>query len=221
MDHLATATPDKVGHGEQLDPGLRRALAQTLWAIDGHSRSSDTHCLFRERMLDLQRHKDKPAGSYCTRVSLYWPKEVRPGSARGNSSGKSGHWSKSFQIWSTTPTALCALAWLRAMFQENSSAAFMKVAVAGTVYTPAWHSHKKTNGVFSVNAPATVATDVAAVMTAAGCRQGETAHQLRGEAVTEPAWKRADVPFAVIADGHRRYVHFQDEEDALTQQRWC
>ena len=353
MDHLATATPDKVGHGEQLDPGLRRALAQTLWAIDGHSRSSDTHCLFRERMLDLQRHKDKPAGSYCTRVSLYWPKEVRPGSARGNSSGKSGHWSKSFQIWSTTPTALCALAWLRAMFQENSSAAFMKVAVAGTVYTPAWHSHKKTNGVFSVNAPATVATDVAAVMTAAGCRQGETAHQLRGassskavqlsdgqlkpevlatarwsgdnqysssyegfvrawrtntppasavvnpqqaqrwgvlapesyvglniyatkavhvegqpfqvliharviaidmekgkalarralprararkdrstllrqvlpifkiQAVTEPAWKRADVPFAVIADGHRRYVHFHDEEDALTQQRWC
>ena len=41
------------------------------------------------------------------------------------------------------------------------------------------------------------------------------------QAVTDPAWKRADVPFAVIADGHRRYVHFQDEEDALTQQRWC
>ena len=41
------------------------------------------------------------------------------------------------------------------------------------------------------------------------------------QAVNQPAWKCADVPFAVIADGYRRYVHFQDEEDALTQQRWC
>ena len=227
------------------------------------------------------------------------------------------------------------------------------VAVAGTEYTPAWHSHRKVSNVFPVNAPATVATDVAAVMTAAGCRQGESAHQLRGassskavqlsdgklkpavletarwsgdnqysasyegfvrmwradtppaaavvnpqqaqrwgvvqpegyvglniyatkevhvegqlfqklvhakvtavdfkkggvfatralpraktkkdrdrllrqvlpifkiQAVNKPAWRRADVPFAVIADGHRRYVHFQDEESALTQQRWC
>ena len=353
MDHLATATPDTGGHGEQLDPGLRRALAQTLWAIDGHSRSSDTHCLFRERLLDLQRHQGKPVGSYHTRVSLFWPKEVRPGSARGNSSGKSGHWSKSFKVWSTTPKELCTLAWLRAMFHANSSAAFTKVAVAGKEYTPAWHSHRQVKGIFSVNAPATVATDVAAVMMAAGCRQGETAHQLRGassskavqlsdgqlkpavletarwsgdsqysssyegfvrmwrtdtppatmvanpqqaqrwgvltpagyvglniyateaehvdgqpfqelvharviamdmekgeslasralprakarkdrskllrqvlpifeiQAVNQPAWKRADVPFAVIADGHRRYVHSQDEENALTQQRWC
>ena len=352
MDFLASAE-EKVGHGKMLDAGLRRALAQTLWAIDGHSRSSDTHCLFRERILDLHRHRDKPIGSYFTRVSLYWPKEVRPGSSRGNSSGKSGHWSKSFPIWSTTPAALCTLAWLRTMFEENSSAAFVKVAVAGTEYTPAWHSHRKVNKTFPVNAPATVATDVAAVMAAAGCRQGESAHQLRGassskavqlsdgklkpavletarwsgdnqysasyegfvrmwradappaatvvnpqqaqrwgvvqpegyvglniyatkevhvegqlfqklvhakvtavdfkkggvfatralpraktkkdrdrllrqvlpifkiQAVNKPAWRRADVPFAVIADGHRRYVHFQDEESALTQQRWC
>ena len=165
---------------DQLDPGTRRAFTQVLWGIDGHSRSSDTHCLFRERLLDLHRHRSDRAGSYFTRASLFWPKEVRPGSARRNSSGRTGHWSKTFKIWSTTPPSLCTLSWLRSLFSQNASAAFVKVAVAGKEYTPAWHCFKKKNGVYPVVSAATVATDVSSVMAVSGLRDGETAHQLRG-----------------------------------------
>ena len=163
-----------------LEAGVRRALSETLWGIDGHSRSSDTHCLFRERLLDLHRHRLAPAGSYCTRASLFWPKEVRPGSARRNSSGRTGHWSKVFEVWSTTPATLCSLTWMRSLFAHNSSAAYVKVAVAGTEYTPAWHYSRKSNGVFPVVSVKAVATEVGAVMMASGLRDGETAHQLRG-----------------------------------------
>jgi hypothetical protein len=168
------------GSVEDLEASVRRALSETLWGIDGHSRSSDTHCLFRERLLDLHRHRSAAAGTYCTRASLYWPKEVRPGSARRNSSGRTGHWSKIFDVWSTTPAALCTLSWLRSMFLHNSSAAFVKVAVAGREYTPAWHCSRKSHGVFPVISVSTVATEVASAMAAAGLRDGETAHQLRG-----------------------------------------
>ena len=168
-----------------LDVGVRRAFSEVLWAIDGHARSSDTHCLFRERLLDLDRHRDDPAGSYFTRASLFWPKEVRPGSSRGNSSGKSGHWSRTFKIWSTTPARLCTLHNLRELFRLCSSGAHVKVAVAGSEFTPAWHQTTKTAGVFRVVTAGTVASDVATVMVAAGLRDGETAHQIRGASASK------------------------------------
>jgi len=106
------------------------------------------------------------------------------------------------------------------MFEENSSAAFVKVAVAGTEYTPV-HAKVtavdfKKGGVFATRALPRAKTkkDRDRLL-----RQVLPIFKI--QAVNKPAWRRADVPFAVIADGHRRYVHFQDEESALTQQRWC
>ena len=90
-----------------------------------------------------------------------------------------------FKIWSTTPQILCTLHNLRQLFALTSTGAHVKVAVAGSEYTPAWHQTKKTGGVFGVVAAGTVATEVAAVMTAAGLRDGETAHQIRGASASK------------------------------------
>ena len=41
-------------------------------------------------------------------------------------------------------------------------------------------------------------------------------------ATGELSWIRTDVPFAVVADGRRRWVHFKSDADlALTEHRWC
>jgi len=170
---------------QDIDLALRRALTQSLWAIDGHSRSSDTHCLFREKLLDLRKHTHDPPGSYSTRVCLFWPKEVKPGSNRSNSSGRTGHWSKYFKIWSTTPGALCTLTNLRTLFADTATAAHTKVAAGGGEFTPAWHGSVKRGAVYPPVAASTVASEVGTVMLAAGLRDGETAHSIRGASASK------------------------------------
>ena len=42
------------------------------------------------------------------------------------------------------------------------------------------------------------------------------------QATGTSTWIRTGVPFAVIADGHRRWVHAKSDADvALTEHRWC